>query len=302
MATYNGTANSVLELLKGVVTFLTDTANFDVGKVWTLMFPALSSDIDTVQEVILKGVGDGEDEIYVGMKIVTAASGGTVEILLNGYAGYDTGLGWREQPGAITQAKLPSIPLVVNTLMTYWVSANSSRFIIVVELSTQYESAYLGLMKPIAIENQYPYPLVIGGSYFEGGLWTNTGTDHSSFICPGTTTANTSLRVRRPDGVWRVGVNDELGSLCVWPTNIAPTRTLTVLDDVLTLENVIMYPLYLYESDPVGLIGQFDGIYWLGNREDLSAKDGIVYNDKVYKVFANVQRRAEDSYFAIEWF
>ncbi len=300
MATYNGTANSVLELLKGVVTFLTDPVNFDVGKAWVLMSPATMDDIDTLQELILKGVGDGEDEIYVGMKLVT--SGTQVNIVLNGYAGYDPGLKWREQPGCIPlTGGLPIIPLVSNTFMTYWLSANSSRFILVVELSTQYESAYVGLMKPVAIENQYPYPLVIGGSAYEGVAWTDTSTNHSSFICPGSG-AYTSLAIRRPDGSWRLGKNQTLGDLCVWPTNISPIRTLTVFDDVLTLENVIMYPLYMYENNPVGLIGQFDGVYWIGNREDLATKDSIVYEGNTYKVFNNVQRRDNDSYFAIEWF
>ncbi|AJQ26924.1 hypothetical protein [Pelosinus fermentans] len=299
MATYNGTANSVLELLKGVVAFLTDPANFDAGKAWTLMSPVTLANIDTLQEVILKGAGDGADEIYVGMKLVT--TGTQIDIVLNGFAGYDAGLAWREQPGAITQTSLPTIPLVSNTFMTFWLSANSSRFILVIELSTQYESAYLGLMKPIAIENQYPYPLVIGGSAYEGVLWTDTSTNHSSFICPGAGTY-TSLAIRRPDGSWRLGKNQTLGDLCVWPTNIAPVRTLTVFDDVLTLENVIMYPLYLYENNPIGMIGQFDGVYWIGNREDLATKDGVIYNGKTYKVFNNIQRRDNDSYFTIEWF
>ena len=89
--------------------------------------------------------------------------------------------------------------------------------------------------------------------------------------------------------------------LNVWPTNTEPVRTLTVLDDVLTLENVIMYPFLLYESYPVGLIGQLDGVNWIGNREDLAAKDSIIYQDRVYKIFCNVHRRDNDQYFAIEW-
>ncbi|EGO65617.1 hypothetical protein [Acetonema longum] len=300
MAAYNGSANSVLEMVKDVVSFLTDPANFDEGKEWALVSPVSAVEIDTVQEVILKGVGDGDDEIYIGLKIA-AAAGGQVNLVLNGYAGYDAGLGWREQPGGVSQSVLPTLPLVEDTYMSYWVSANSSRVILVVEMSTQYESAYLGLMKPIAIENQYPYPLVVGGSYYEGGAWTDTGAGHSSFVCPGAD-ANTSLRLRRPDGSWRVGKNQTLGDLCVWPTNVSPVNTLTVFDDVLTMENVIMYPFFLYENNPVGLVGQLDGIYWVGNRQDLATKDSIIYDGKVYKVFNNVHRRDNDSYFAIEWF
>lgn len=298
MATFNGTANSVLDLLKGVISFVTDEANFGAGNAWQLVRPATIDDITS--EVILKGVGDGQDDIYIGF-MLAAKSGGQIDIVLNGFAGYDPGLTWREQPGGISQTTFPIIPLMSNTFMTYWVSANTRRIIIVVELSTQYESAYIGLMKPIAIERQYPYPLVIGGSYYEGGLFTDTGTAHTAFVNPGTGTPNTSMRIRRPDGSWRSATSLTLGDLCVWPTNVSPVRTLTVYDTVLTLENVIMYPFLLYENNPVGLIGQLDGVFWVGNREDLATKNSIVYQGKVYKIFNNVQRRDNDSYFAIEW-
>ena len=300
MATYNSTANSALQLLKGVVSFLTDPTVFGEGKEWKLVQPGTVDDI--ASDVILKGVGDGEDDIYIGFHLQQLASG-QVDVVLNGYAGYDSGLGWREQPGGITHSTLPTLPLVSNTFMTYWVSANTRRIIIVVELSTQYESAYLGLMNPIAIERQYPYPLVIGGSYYEGGLWIDSTASHSSFTNPGVGSSAdaTSLRVRRPDGSWRAGTNKTLGDLCVWPTNVSPVRTLTVYDPILTLENVIMYPFLLYESNPVGIIGQLDGIFWVGNREDLATKDSITYGGKVYKIFNNVTRRENDSYFAIEW-
>lgn len=299
MATLNSSANSVLELVQGVVSFLTDSANFDTGKNWTLVTPASVDEIETTPEVILKGVGEGSGAIYIGFKISTLSTG-QVDLVLNGYAGYDTALGWREQPGAISQEKLPTLALVADTYMSYWLSANSSRIILVVELSSQYEIGYLGLMTPIAIEKQYPYPLMIGGSSYEGLVWTDTSTNHSAFTCPGTGTY-TSLRLRRPDGVWRQGKNETLGNLCMWPTNVSPTNTLTVLDDVLTLENVNLFPFFLYESDPVGIVGQLDGVYWVGNREDLSAKDSITYDNTVYKVFNNVYRRENDSYFAIQW-
>ena len=323
LATYNGTANSVPELLQGVVSFLTDPANFGTGNEWQLMRP------DTVQavtdEAILKGVGDGQDAIYIGLKIKTGAANGQQDLVLNGYAGYDPGLAWEEQPGSIYHAKLPTLALAGNTFLTYWASANTSRVIIVVEMSSQYESAYLGYLKPVAVERQYPYPMVIGGSYIEGANWTNTTPGHSAFTNPGsdnyaglgeygsadTVSAlqdTTSLRVRRPDGAWRSGLNRNsidkamhFEKLCVWPTNTEPVRTLTVYDKVLTVENVIMYPFLLYESYPVGIIGQLDGVYWIGNREDLAAKDSIIYQDKVYKIFCNVFRRDNDQYFAVEW-
>lgn len=300
MACLNESASSVPELLRKIVSFLIDAANFDIGKNWVLMSPESIDAIDNNVGIILKGVGDGDDEVYVGMKAVPYGTAGQVDIVLNGYAGYDAGLSWEEQPGCIYLANLPTVPLVAETLLTFWLSANTRRFVFVVELSTQYESCYLGLMNPIAIENQYPYPLMVGGSGYRGLAWTDMSTSHSAFMCPAPT-GSSSMCIRRPDGSWRYGNNQQLGDLCVWPTNISPVNTLTVLDDLLTLENVILYPMYLYENNPVGMVAQFDGVYWIGNRSDISTKDTVIYQDKNYKVFNNVSRRDNDSYFTIEW-
>lgn len=322
MATLNNTSNSVLEMLKAIVTFMTDAANFGTGNQWVLMSPATIDDITS--EVILKGVGDGKDEIYIGFRVEKGIGDGQTDLVLNGYAGYDPGLGWLEQPGAIPHTQLPALSLC-DTRLTWWVNANTSRVIIVVQLSTQYESAYLGLLKAVAVERQYPYPLAIGGSYIQGKSWMSATPGHSCFINPGSDNYGgigqygnacrddlnentTSLRIRRPDGVWRSALNknsDNLPAkfekLSIWPTNTNPTNVLTVLDNSLTIENVIMFPILLYETFPPGIVGQFDGVYFIGNREDLASKDSIIHNNKTYKVFNNVFRRDNDEYFVIEW-
>lgn len=327
MACINATASTVTELLHNVVGFLVDANNFSSGNQWQLVSPSVISS-DT-REVILKGVGDGHDEIYIGLKVKQNESYADQEdIILNGYAGYDPGLKWEEQPGAIPHDKLPTIPLAKDILMTYWISANTSRIILIVEMSTQYEGAYLGFMKPAAIERQYPYPLIIGGSYIQDGHWSSFTPGHSLFINPGSDVygglgdyktsssdspnENTSsLRIRRPDGSWRTGLNRnkdnkamKFEKLCVWPLNVEPVKTLTVYKEKgqeSIMEDNMLFPCMLYESFPVGLIGELDGVYWLGNCTDLAAKDSILYKDKILKVFSNVFRRDNDQYFAIEW-
>lgn len=325
MAVLQSTATSTLDLVKQLVTFLTDPGKMGSDSQWTLLRPATINAI--TDEIILKGVGDGSDEIYIGIKVQKSTSNsGQNDVVLNGYAGYDEGLGWREQPGAIPHTLLPCIPLSSDARTNFWVTANSSRFVVVVQLSTQYESAYVGFLKPVAVERQYPYPLAIGGSYIEGKSWTSSTPGHSCFVNPGsdnysgiggyTTLATdntlentTSLRLRRPDGTWRSALNKSAGDsslkfekLCVWPQNTEPTNVLTVLDTSLTIENVIMFPILLYENFPPGVVGQFDGVYFIGNREDLSSKDTLIHDGKPYMVFNNVNRRDNDEYFAIEWF
>lgn len=317
-------ANSALELLKGVVTFMTDEAKFGAGNQWTLVFPATIADITS--EVVLKGVGDGTDEIFIAFKLEDGATPGQKDIVLNGFAGYDENLSWIEQPGGIPHEKLPILPLADNTRIVYWISANTRRVIIVAQLSTQYESAYLGFVQPIAVERQYPYPMAIGGSYIQGKSWDVYTAGHSAFFNPGSdsfggmggltdspqdyaTEQTSSLRIRRADGTWRAAVNKSSGNsalhfehINVWPQNTEPTNVLTVLDNSLTIENVIMFPCLLVECYPHGILGQLDGVYFVGNREDLSAKDIIVHNNKQYMVFNNVNRRDNDEYIAIEFF
>lgn len=302
MACIEFVANNVKNLVIQTVEFLIDPANFPPGMAWQLINPATIADVD--DKLILKSVGDGEDEIYVGINI--RKKGEQTDIRLNGYAGYDAGLEWHEQPGCIYHKTLPIIPLVENSRLMCWLSANPSRFIIAIQMSTQYEFAYVGFAKTVSVERQYPYPLVIGASACDGIAWSDTSNSHSICINPGGSGDSTSFRMRRPDGRWRAGKNkgeDPIkGELCVWPQNTSPTNVLTVLDNNLTIEKVIMFPILMYECDQPGIVGQFDGVFFIGNREDLSAKDTLIHEGKTYKVFNNVHRRENDEYFCIEWF
>lgn len=307
------TATNVRSVVVQLLQFLTDTKVFTSGSEWKLC--DISTPRDFVDRCIIKGCGDGDDEIYIGIQVREGSINGDIpgqtDIRFNGYAAYDEALNWYEQPGCIYHSTLPIMPLPEANRLQCWVSANTFRFILVAQESTQYESCYCGLMKPVSVERQYPYPLVIGGSAYDGVKWDSYGNDHSMWTNPGGIDTNTSLRLRRADGAWEAGSNKDAspitGTLCVWPQNTQPTHILTVLDNSLTVENVIMFPMLLYEcgkevNEPSGIIGEFDGVFFIGNREDISAKDTLVYNGKPYMVFSNVDRRDNDEYFAIEWF
>jgi len=297
MPTLNKTATTVKEMLQDITTFLIDDANFTAGNAWKLLRPAAVTEDTT--EVILCGVGDGKDEIYIGMKIKDA-DGEQENFLLNGFCGYDEHLEWFEQPGAIYRDTLPCMTFARDVRMMYWVTANTSRVTIHVEMSNRYEAAYLGFFIPVAVERQYPYPMAIGGSAYDGVKWSDKDTGHSVYTTPRLFNGYSSLCVRRPDGVWRYGGKE----LMVWPTDIKPVDTLTVYkkaQEEASMEDHMLFPMLLYESDPVGILGQFDGLYWIGNRADLAVKDTVLYKDKPYKIFNNVFRRDDDEYHAVEW-
>lgn len=307
------TVNNPKDIIINLLAFLTDETKMGTGKAWQLKTPSNPNAFES--ECVLMGVGDGKDEIYVGIQLKENVD--NIDIRFNGFAGYDDGLKWNEQPGCIYHATLPIIPLPSIGRTPCWLTANSSRFILVIQLSSQYESAYIGFMKPVSVDRQYPYPLVIGASTWDGISWSDNGDDHSMWINPYGSKDLSSLRLRRSDGTWEAahnGANTQTTSaLSIWPQNTSPTHVLTVLDNSLTVENVIMFPELLYEcgngpdsmpigSDPIGIIGQLDGVYFVGNREDLSSKDTIIHDGKPYLVFNNIDRRDNDQYFCIEWF
>ena len=322
MAILNKTAMNVKEMLQSITSFLIDSTNFTTGNAWTLVRPA-AIDSDTT-EIILKGLGDdGNDEIYVGMKIVDTGNN-QQDILLNGYAGYDENLHWWEQPGCIplktvTIAKdgtqspdytgLPCIPLAKDVKLTYWVTANSSRISIRVKMSYQYEAAYLGFFKPVSIEHQYPYPMAIGGSAYHSISWNDKSSNHSIFLNPYIAKDYSSLILRLPDGSWKyVGNTDKQNlpsGLCIYPTDIQPISTFTVLkkpnSDPNILEDNMLYPFLIYQTNPHNILGEFDGLYWVGNLVDLAAEDNTLYKDKTYKIFNNIYNRDNDAYHALEW-
>jgi hypothetical protein len=309
------TVNNPKDIIINLLAFLTDETKMGTGKAWQLKTPSNPNAFES--ECVLMGVGDGTDEIYVGIQLREHKDEDQTDIRFNGFAGYDDGLKWNEQPGCIYFPALPIIPLPNRANMPCWVSANSYRFILVVQLSTQYESAYIGFMKPVAVERQYPYPLVIGGSAWDGVNWNTTGNAHSIWVNPYTSGTNSQFMLRRSDGTWELANNSKdeqtTSTLAIWPQNTSPTNVLTVLDNSLTIENIVMFPELLYEcgagpnrksigSDPIGIIGQLDGVYFVGNREDISSKDTLIHNGKPYIVFNNINRRENDQYFCIEWF
>lgn len=303
-----------IEIITKTLEFLTDVEQMGAGNEWKLKYPATIEQF--TNKCIIMGQGDGSDEIYVGIELKTGSS--QVDIRFNGFAGFDDALKWEEQPGVIYHETLPIIPLAPEAKYFCWLTATSRRFILVVQESTQYEAAYCGFMTPVAVERQYPYPLVIAGSAVDGVSWNSYGDSHSIFLHPnGKSTRESCMRLRRSDGTWEsaysTSSNQTTAQLTVWPQNTHPLNILTALDDELTVENVVMFPELLYECgqgpnvkvigpDPIGIVGQLEGIYFVGNREDISAKDTIMYNNLPYLVFSNVDKRENDQYYCIEWF
>jgi len=289
--------------------------------------------VDSAQmsEVIYMGVGDGADKIYIGMRIIMSAidaTWGTLEF--NGYAGFDADLNsWTDQPGAISKfplnTGLPSYPIANNTTFTYWITATTKRFIVVTKLATQYMTGYFGFFTPVAVEKQFPYPLVLAGTTYDNTVSWDSGNVSSvtdpisagynaggsfSTTIPSVTSASlkTSMRYRKVDGTWGAGYNNngasKFGELNVWPTNTESTELYTCynsIDSGVTKDSHLLIDFFLSSNYPQNLLGKLDGIFWIGGAKDIASENVVTINDTDYIIFANILARGGNDYYAVEW-
>lgn len=103
---------------------------------------------------------DGASQIFIGAKVESNVSVGYYNWRLGGFTGYDSGMDFKSQPGAMTR---PLMPLWANPI-PYWFIADGRRVIVIAKITTQFEHAYLGLMSPYTSPGEWPYPLLVGGS------------------------------------------------------------------------------------------------------------------------------------------
>lgn len=121
------------------------------------------------REVILEGEGDGTDQIYVGWRTLSGA--GYYNFELHGMIGYNAAVKMEDQPNcspgfwdqATTTLQAGAYMMCHNTTLSWWISVDSYRIIIVAKVGTAYFNAYLGFGNRFATSSEYPYPLFICG-------------------------------------------------------------------------------------------------------------------------------------------
>jgi hypothetical protein len=179
MSVSSGTATDYLNLLSLLRTFLTTDATLvGLGQNWTELatnstpysHTETNATVNTVEfETYLKAPGlSTTEQIYVSIGAYTNTSLGIFNWRLKGALGYASGSDFFHQPGTSPDAFV----YLWNASIPYWFIANGQRVIVIAQISTVYESLYLGKFLPDGTPGQYPYPLFIGGT---GGDGTPTG-------------------------------------------------------------------------------------------------------------------------------
>ena len=142
-------------------------------------------------EYIWRAPGNaGADQIFVGAsRFYDTGSGNYDNWRLGGFTGYGSANTFTNQPGGCTGPVLclwaQSIP--------YWFIADGARVKVVAQVSTVFESAYLGYPDLYASPGQFPYPVVVGGSMAwaiepssasSNWRYSYTGDEHGAFFQP----------------------------------------------------------------------------------------------------------------------
>jgi hypothetical protein len=175
MSTASGTATDYLDLLSKLRTFLTtDSTLVSLGQNWTELatnatpysHTEVNSVVNTIEfETYLKAPGlSTTEQIYVQIGAYTNGTLGIFNWRLKGALGYNSSNGFFNQPGTSPDAFV----YLWNSSIPYWFIANGQRVIVVAQISTVYETLYLGKFLPDGTPGQYPYPLFIGGTGGDG--------------------------------------------------------------------------------------------------------------------------------------
>ena len=136
-------------------------------------------------EIIAHGPGSsGADEIYTGIQTYFDAGDDYYNWKMFGMTGFAAGQIAELQPGC-TQGNWPSM-LLWNDPIDYWFLGNGRRIVVITKTSTSYDMMYLGFALPYGLPNQFPYPLVVGGSFCGSGLphYSSVTTAHRGFANP----------------------------------------------------------------------------------------------------------------------
>lgn len=314
MAFETGFAESHTDLLAKLKTFICDTMT-PSGDRWVVQRNVTTAGSE---ELIVRGVGSGTDQIYVGLKAFSDAGTDNYGLILNGFTGFNTALSFYDQPGAMQISQTPpvlpllkSIPANANAIK-YWFIASSRRFIIIARTGTVYHQAYLGWFLPYGTPLQYPYPLVVGGSGMLNSLGVpvkqNESTNQVHAFWKPIDAVNTignypnnfgTLSFRDAAGAWKRpvlsngGLNSSGGS-GTWPyveairnarssyNNMRPN-----LDGTYTLG-----PIIIVEGSPANMWGEFDSIkHTTGNN--LTSEDIITIGSDNWLVVQNVFRTSD---------
>lgn len=302
MATASGTATNFNDLYAKLRDFLTTNATLvGAGQNWEVIAGPATGPLDfATDQLVLKGPGlSGTDEILVTLEPSVSVGSDYYNLGIGGLSSYNPGEPISGQANRLT----PRYLHLWNTTMPYWFIANGRRFIVVVRVTTVYQSAYAGFILPYHLPTTWAYPLFVGACS-STATWrfsvVNNG-NHSAFFNPG----RYSSAIRLPDGQWLSLANkfaasgvdessDDTNNIAPWASLFGTANQRDGLDS-----NYKPTPAEIVISSPYAAnLGALQGVYFVPGfgtaSENTFVADGVTH-----LVVQNVYRTSNKEYAAL---
>lgn len=331
MATSSGVATDATDLWNKFITFITTNATLvGLSEDWSV---AWSGSGATASDRIIQGPGlSGTDEINIGMRLHIDVPADEFWIELRGMTGIIPSSAAVEDH--INVQPKPSLIFLDNSTMDYWFVANGRRFIIVIKVSTVFESCYAGFFLPYATPTEYPHPLFVGGTAGPDTgnsnsprSWREDLSGHSAFPWPysdygGNYTSlfvSTGAYALAPDVTWMDFSNyNEFLEGCIGSetrgTYIPSGESTPAFSDNDYLSSAVfakgwtslygggkyLMPIHLFECTTASqTLGVLQGVYKC-QGDAMSSEDIITVGATNHLVVQNVFRVDYNDYFAVE--
>lgn len=325
MAFETGNATSHTDLYAKLLSFLTSNADLvSSQQAWEVVWQAPSG-APNMTDRVLRGPGlSTQDQVYVGLRLFENFVADNFWIEAVGMTGILPGVNRFDHHISVTPKKVRIFADVGP--MTYWFVANGRRIIVVVKISTIFQSLYAGLFLPYGTPVSYPYPLFVGGSAGEltsqGGpvSWRSTDVNHRHFVTPH---QNASSSATRNPGAWLLdaagqwltvasGAVGDAGQASVAPEwgfsafGFAPNNSSKFGEDFIRERMTTCFggeyainPIHLVQASPVNqTFGILDGAFRCQGNAN-SSENIITLGGADHLVVQNVFRTGIGHYWAL---
>lgn len=217
------------------------------------------------RELIIRGVGSGADEIFLGLRTNRDTPSGTFLWDMMGATGFDNGELFEDQPGS-SKANLLTNKLFTplnNGIIDYFFVVDGFHIKGVFKSGSTYTNLYVGFINTFATPAEFPYPLLVMGCETSGTTPFNTSTIAMSGMSdPISNSSNRSGpgALREVDGNWYRFENSNASTTNrfqnsdrgIWPqgfaiadsdVDILPEDEFTA-DDISGRQNGAIFPLF----------------------------------------------------------
>lgn len=308
MAYQTGVVTGMYNLLTALRDFLTTNATLvSLNQNWVVekeadvtpysrftgMNSSYYSTMVDFHDLYLRGPGLAQqDQIHVNICTLDSSYYGFRNWAVVGATGFEGASAFESQPNISAISGYPSIAIVSNAEIQYWMVANGRRFIVVYEIEGDFFCVHGGHILPYGKPSEFPYPMLVAGQSDYFYSTPATAGLHNFYRSSG----NYNAMFRRPEGTWQKVNTNLTAGIAWWP--YGQSLTVNALqqnpDNSFTLLPVVGHTY----STSKNVYGEVQGLYFACKRgaTDLASEDTITIGSSTYLVFQDVEDQNNNSY------